>query len=214
MKDDEFREEVAKFWTSTIASIFGRTIPQSATWRGVDDIREIYVPFMARDRNHAHLPTGGGLDLRRVADSCEDGCIEFSVGDRAALVLKPRALTFEYIPESPIDSFLLLDLAELQPVVAERSDDRYPLEEVAELTPCNYVERGVLDQGFLGYDENGREIPIPEGRRVVMRWLNGKILLVAKRSLWNGTKETYDGRHNKMSAEQIRKLIENGLSRR
>ena len=80
-----------------------------------------------------------------------------------------------------------------------------------ELAPSEYVERYVWDQGHLGYDESSREIPLPDDARLMTRWFDGKILFVTKGSMWNGTPATYDGRHDTMSAEQIRAMIERAL---
>jgi hypothetical protein len=45
-----------------------------------------------------------------------------------------------------------------------------------------------------------------------VRWLQGKVLLVAKGSLWNSVPATYDGRHNGMTAAEIRRTIERSLA--
>jgi hypothetical protein len=71
--------------------------------------------------------------------------------------------------------------------------------------------RLIWDRGFLDHDENGDEIPIPRHARLTVRWLQGKVLLVAKGSLWNSDPATYDGRHNGMTAAQIRSTIERSL---
>jgi hypothetical protein len=64
-----------------------------------------------------------------------------------------------------------------------------------------------------GPDENGDEIPVPDDARLTVRWLRGKVLLVAKGSLWNGDPAAYDGRHNGMTAAQIRITIERSLAK-
>jgi serine/threonine-protein kinase len=79
------------------------------------------------------------------------------------------------------------------------------------VAPADYVSREIWDRGFL-HDENGDEIPIPDNARLVMRLLQGKVLLVAKGSLWNSDPATYDGRHNTMTAAQIRRIIERSLA--
>jgi hypothetical protein len=81
-------------------------------------------------------------------------------------------------------------------------------EELVEVAPAEYVSRDAWDRGFLGHDENGDEIPIRDDARLTVRWLQGKVLLVAKGSLWNSDPANYDGRHNGMTAAQIRTTIE------
>lgn len=211
---EKFLEQVLQFWTTAIANVAGNNPPVSETWRGIDSIRTVLRPFMAKNRNHAHLPTGGGMDMLSVDDSVEPGCLEFGIGERTAWVMKPESLTLEFIPESPIDSFLLLELATLRPSgnYEQRETKREEfVEELVELVRGDYVERGVWDNGFVGHDEEGREISLPDESRLVDRWFKGKILIVAKGSVWNGTPATYDGRHNEMEAIDIRSFITEGL---
>lgn len=213
MATAELRRESLAFWSGKIEHVVGGNPPATSTWRGLQSICDVLQPFMAANMNHAHLPTGGGLDVLDVGPSAERGCLEFRVGERSAWVVRPESLTLEHIPASPIDSFLLLDLARLDPNDADdrQSDNR---EEFLELKPGKYVEREVWDRGFLRYDEDGREVPLPSGCRLVTRWLKGKILIVAKGSLWNGTPATYDGEHNSMRSADIRATIERWLATR
>lgn len=207
---EEFREEVLQFWTEAIRDVAGNNPPVTATWRGANSVHDVLQPFMASNRNHAHIPSGGGLDALGVNNSAEVDCLDIAVGTRSAWILKPESLILEYIPESPIDSFLLLELARLEPsgVYGHRESGRAMFsEELAELSPRMYVDRAVMDAGYVGHDENGREIPLPHETRLVTRWFRGKILIVAKRSIWNGNPQTYDGRHNTMTSAEIKSLI-------
>ena len=61
---------------------------------------------------------------------------------------------------------------------------------------------GLHDAGHIGYDEEDREIPLPE---------IGDSFAVSsggKQSSWNPTSATYDGRRVKMSLANIRAAIE------
>lgn len=212
---DKFLKQVLQIWTTAIAKVSDSTLPDSQTWREVDDIRDVLMPFMGDNRNHAHLPSGGGLDMRSIDNSIEPNCLEFGIGDRSVWVMKPASLTLEYISESPINSFLLLELATLEPSgVYDTKEDNppRPSEELLELAQGEYVSRDIWEQGFLDLDENGHEIPLPDYSRIAIRWLRGKVLIVAKGSLWNGAPGTYDGRHNEMSAMDIRTMITENLN--
>ena len=137
-------------------------------------------------------------------------------------IMKPRSLTLERL-ESAGNSFLLLELDNLDPSGVDGTDENEPdgdsdaehaklsREELLEVAPAEYVSRDVWDRGFLDRDENGDDIPIPRDARLAVRWLQGKVLLVAKGSLWNRDPATYDGRHNGMTAAQIRRTIERSL---
>lgn len=211
---DEFLEQVLQVWTTAITDVSSNIQPTSQTWRELDHIRNVLLPFMGENRNHAHLPSGGGMDMRSINISHEPNCLEFGIGDQFVWIMKPTSLTLEYISESPIDSFLLLELAALKPSGVydkkEGENERFS-EELVELTQGKYVDRYIWDQGYLDLDENGHEIPFPSDSRVATRWLKGKVLIVAKGSLWNGTSGTYDGRHNEMTAFDIRKIITDSL---
>jgi hypothetical protein len=209
---EDFRRQVRAFWVTAIEAVGGSTPPTTATWTGLESICNTLHPFMGSNRNHAHLPTGGGMDISKVQPSVtEAGCIELVVDGGATYMARPSALTFEHFPAAPINTFLLLELADLQPSGVYGEHHR-PSEELVELTPGQYVERGVWDDGYYGHDERGREIPLPDDSRLIVRWFSGKILFVAKGSLWNGTPATYRGQHNNMTSTQIRQAIEHCLA--
>lgn len=202
MARDEMLEGFRRKWVGAIHEIVGESPSSRSFWEGVGAIQRALEPIMLVN-NHAHLPTGGGLDYEAVRASREAGCLDFTVSGRARDRAKPARLTLEYIEEEPAESFLLLELAALTPRLSKLGGLR---EEFLDLGD-DVVDRSAWDEGHLGYDEQGREIPLPEGAMLVTRWLGGKILFVTKGSRWNGTPQTYDGRHNEMSADEIRAMI-------
>ena len=96
MSRETFAEEVLQFWTAAINSVTDNNPPVSATWRGVGSILTALQPFMADNRNHAYLPTGGGMDMRSVNYSVEADCLDFGIGERGAWIMKPESLILEY----------------------------------------------------------------------------------------------------------------------
>lgn len=208
-------EQLRKFrhrWADAITQTLG-TSPQAHTeWMGPSPIVGALAPFEGSGRNHVLIPTGGGMDMESVElATFEKGCIEISVSERWVWVIKPRLLEFEYIAEDPHQSFFFLHADTMTPTgVYEEVEES---EHVLELSPGDYVSRDIWEQGFVDHDETGREIPIPSSARLVDRWFAGKFMVVAKGSIWNGIPATYDGRHNKMSAAQIREAIGRILSR-
>jgi hypothetical protein len=221
MPIDEFHESSRADWDAAVAGISSTGAPASIVWSRSQEIIQALAPFMGENCNHAHLPTGGGLDFLSVGHSAEPGCLEFMVSDRVVQIMKPRSLTLERI-DSAGNSFLLLELDDLNSSGVYETDEketggdndaaRADCEELLELAPADYVSRDVWDRGFLDHDENGDEIAIPDDARLAVRWLKGKVLLVAKGSLWNSDPATYDGRHNRMTAAQIRRIIERSLA--
>jgi serine/threonine-protein kinase len=213
MDHETFLKECEDFWTTAIAAVVGTNAPDTSIWHGLNSIHDALKPFMAGGRNHAHLPTDGGMDVEGIDYSTERGCLELRIDDNMSWIIRPSSLTQEVFPNSLINSFLLLELADLAPTeVYEKCEA--DCERLLETRPGKYVTREVWNRGYLGHDENGREIPLPTGSRFVERWFRGKILFVAKGSSWNGIPATYDGRHNSMTAAEIRQTIERSLKSR
>lgn len=67
-------------------------------------------------------------------------------------------------------------------------------EEVVEFSRGKYQDRGVWDRGFLDDNDRGYEIPLARDTRLLVRWLNGRMLFVS-----NGVSVTYDGRDDRMT---------------
>ncbi len=197
-------------WAKAVFDAFGNVPPSAAKWETLPEIIHALFHFMRMNLNHIHLPGGGGLDMKAMQQSHEEACLELCPEKRVAYVVRPAKLFFEHFSESPWNSFFLLELSPLEPcgVYEPRGEDS---EEVLEIEPNRYLDRGYLDEGNLGYDENGNEIRLPESWRIVVRCFEGKCLIVAKRSYWNLAKRTYDGRHNRMTHEEIREAIQKAI---
>ena len=211
---EEFHKEAQAAWQEAISKVVGPVPAMSQTWNVLPDMQRVLTPFMGQGRNHAHYPSGGGMDFVSVAPSREQGCLEFLVEERMADVMRPSALTLEHFPETPVESFLFLDLAATAPSGVYESVGGMS-EELVELRPGRYVQRGVWDDGFNGHDEHGRELPLPPEARLVTRWLSGSIMFVSKGSLWNNAPRTYDGGiHNTVGRHKVRHMIQEALDKR
>jgi hypothetical protein len=190
----------------------------SLAWTGPSDIVRVLEPFMGSNANHAHLPTGGGFDFRSVGFSTESGCLDFEVGTRLFIRAKSKQLRLERIAEDPAESFMLLELNDLDTTgVYDAEQDagnrEYRQEEVVEIGGGNYVRRNGVDDGYY-YDRNGAVRDLPENYRQIVRLLNGQIMLVTKGSIWNGAPGTYSGAHDRIFAGDIRGAIEHVIRRR
>ena len=87
-------------------------------------------------------------------------------------------------------------------------------EELLELRPHNYVERGYWDAGYYELDEYGREVPLPDSARVIRRHLFcGSFLIVAKGSSWNASPRLgdYCGRHATQSESEFAGFLQTGV---
>lgn len=210
-KHDDFLTECLEIWIRAIERLALPSPNKSAVWRDIDDVCTALQPFMGNGRNHAHYPSGGGLGFLAVQRASEPGCLQFTVAEQLAEIMKPKELIFEYFPDDPIQSFFMLELAELSSTGIDPNPgpDR---EQIFEYPEGKYLSPEIWYREYLAHDEHGREIPLPPEGRLISRWFRGKVLIVGKGSLWNGVPATYDGRHNKMTAAQVRGLIERGLS--
>lgn len=209
MEDREkFFAEVEERWRQAIAAV-GAAGEQSLTWTGAGPIAKALRPFLGSQLNHALYPTGGGFDWPAEGKTCETGCLAVLVGEEFIDVFRPARMILEHFPEQVRESFMLIELAPLQADPADPT--AVQSQELVEIPGRGYRSREVWDRGYLGHDDDGREIPLPAGSRLVARWLGGKILLVAKGSIWNSIPGTYDARHNTLSSEQIRAFIEGAM---
>jgi serine/threonine-protein kinase len=173
---------------------------------------------MGNNSNHTFLPTRGGVDLNDVQISHEPECLNLIPGDHVDYVVRPKSLIMETFDKRPGESFLLLELADLEHSgvydyllddddddEARRRHENRRREELVNLDGF-YIERRHWDEHSY-IDEYGDEIDLPDTAKLTVRWLNGKILIVAKGSIWNSITATYDGRHERFSASQLRKAI-------
>lgn len=213
-----FLEKTKAAWVEAVNHTVGPSKSSALSWKSLPSIVSALKPFLGPNYSHGHLPTGGGMDFIHVESSRERGCLEIRISEHSAYVMRPRSLVLEYIEQAPAESFLLLELDELSALKINDEADEYAaskgVQDLVEIPPDDYRDRSIWDRGFLGYDDAGDEIPLPAGTRLVSRWMRGKVLIVVKGSLWNGTPATYNGVHNTMSAADIRSTIEEALKRR
>jgi serine/threonine-protein kinase len=210
----DFHDRARTAWIEAIESAVGSNTAPSITWEDPKAIIAALLPIMGSNKNHGHLPGGGGLDFEGVERSPERGCIDLTINGRVAYRVKPSRLILERIQRDPAQSFFMLELDSLErtgvyPAREDRENEFYH-EELVELMPGGeYYPRGVWDEGET---PDGRKLP--STARLVVRVHGGKILFVTKGSIWNGSPSTYDGRHATMSAARIRGLIEGILDGR
>jgi serine/threonine-protein kinase len=200
--------------------VFGQTTAlltggaSQRVWTDRSEILDVLNRLLAHTRSHTHLPTGGGQTFSEVRLSREPGALEFQVDRGAVYLARPARLTIQRVAQSPGDGFALLELADLAPSGVNDVRDDGPFsrrEEVLDLGRGEYRHRSLWDQGFLDYDEEGREVPLPDAARLMVRWFNGKMLFVSNGSRWNGLSATYDGRHDGMSVDEIAAMIDGWL---
>jgi hypothetical protein len=205
MYKSEFKTRNRTEWRDLIRNQFGPNIRATTTWAAPQDIVRVLSPFCAPNQNHMFLPTGGGLDLGRVALSRENGCVEL-LTEGVPHILRPSQMTLETFPDF-LMSYFRIDSNRLDPSGAyDNLGEQY--EEVVEIEPLRYIQRWTWDTGYYEHDENGREIPLPTTARLALRFFAGSVVIFAKGSIYNSLSATYDARHNRMNSAEFRAHIE------
>ena len=92
----------------------------------------------------------------------------------------------------------------MKPVLKSTPENEYD-EGVSEISPLEYVDYGVMEDGDLA-KQNGYNVT--DYSRQVTRQLKGCFVIFSKNSFYNRTTGTYDGRHEKMSGNDFRTYIE------
>lgn len=206
----KFRKVNLKQWKSILKEIFPNEMPARYKWTKRDDIIRILKKLGSiKGLNHTFFPSGGGLDLIGVNISTEPDCIELYF-DGSVKIIKPDYLSFHsFGPEEKYLewAYFRLETKTLKPTGIYKRNVDFIYEPLLEVSPGKYTNISYWEQGFLGYDENGEEIEIPDTARLVTRYLEGSFVIFAKGSIYNQINETYDARHNKVSNEEFEKHI-------
>ena len=187
-------------WKFIQNTLFGKIVPDSAKWSSIDDIITV-LNFLGRmPDNHMFIPSGGGEDFESAEKAGEDGCI--CIRTLGNVIIKPKCLYVENIQKDYIWSYFRLELDELKPIY--ENDDSKILENLTEDVSGHYIS---WKCGNYGYYEDGT--PLPNGYRLVCRYLKGSFVIFAKSSIYNDISGTYDARHSKMTSEEFRNYILN-----
>lgn len=212
--NDDFHERNLEQWFEIQTKLFPTAFPKRVIWEKIEDIIKVLKTVSSYDSlNHMFFPGGGGLDLEDVRISTEDNCIEldFQIVD----IVKPKRLLFESFDFDPEWNYFRLELNELKPAIvyetAEGEDPyekRYDHEGVSEIAPGEYANYDLVENRDY-YNEIGYEIP--DTARHVTRWFRGAFVIFNKRSVYNLTSSTYDGRHNVMSTDEFRDYIQRNV---
>ncbi len=215
---DEFIEHV-KFWFKCIENqryrsarqwqyinsrLFPQTVPATACFTNIEDILNVLGRFCKLpDLNHVFLPSGGGLDFSSVSKAGELGCINVNTGGYS-IILKPKCLYIENVSNDFMWSYARLEVKELEPIHSEKVDEFMGVkkERLTEIAPGQY------DSWLLGnYGRNWDGNLLPENAKNVVRYLSGSFVFFNHASIYYKTSETYDARHNKLSADAFRERI-------
>jgi serine/threonine-protein kinase len=198
-----FEKRSKSEWLHIQNRLFPYAEPKTVIWENIYEIITILNIISEYDQvNHTMLPGGGGLDLEGAKLANEEGCIEINFNGHAHVV-KPKRLLFECFHEHSDWNYFRLETEELEPIgkhETERFDEGF-----TEIEPCVYSDYECYDFN----DFNGETLPA--SARPVRRILKGSFIICLRTGVYNKVPGTYDGRHNKFSADDFRGYIERAI---
>lgn len=191
-------------WNYISRSLFGKYHPKSAQWNTIDSIIDV-LNLIGRSPvyNHMLFSGKGGLDFSFSKKANEKGWIYIFDTFGFCHLVKPKCLYFEDFGNNFTWNYFLLELENADAIECVPEFLEYEI--LVEDYPGNYVSANYHQYGVYDYDSGNK---LPEGYKVVHRYVKGKILIVFKLGLYNSINATYDGRHGGFSNNEFRKYIE------
>ncbi|WP_079529176.1 hypothetical protein [Halobacillus hunanensis] len=195
-----YRDEQLLLWTKLLHELFPNGVPNKADWDKKEDIMKV-LKFVGEHKasNHTFLPESGGLDLVGADLATEEETIEL-LFDGNPQILKPKVLHFRWNQEADSEwAYFYLEAGELPDSKVYSNSSNH--EELAELDPGEYVDRGCWEKGEIGGQK------IPRSARLIKRHRSGSFVIFSKGSKYNAVTGTYDGRHDKFGFKNFEKYI-------
>jgi serine/threonine protein kinase len=200
-----FHESKRREWFDIQTKLFPTSIPERVIWNNREDILKVLKVLCSTENlHHVFFPISGGLDLIDVRLSVEKECLEL---DFVVIeIIKPKRLIFESFGSNPEWNYFRLELDELEPTKFSETTENVYLritenyEDITELAPGIYYPYSVLSQDRKDF------LVTRYGRRVRRRF-RGNYVIFGKRSTYNLTSSTYDGRHDKLTTDEFRNII-------
>ncbi|MGB3312312.1 MAG: protein kinase [Nodosilinea sp.] len=190
-------------WKDFQENLFPTSIPQRAVWVDINEIVKIlnYLGGI-NSLNHMFFPDGGGQDLQGSSLGLEPETLELvtCVSGVGVEVVKPKRLIFESFGHDSGWNYFRLETGGLEPTGVV--DLRKGKEHVIEVSPLEYISE---TDWYIDMEKQERKYT---NVRDVKRYVEGDFLIVQKRSIYNLSRSTYDGRHNKMNSEEFRLYIQ------
>lgn len=198
----DFQKSQISDWNFLNKYLFGNNSPESTAWRNSEKIVNVLnIIGTLPAYNHMFFSDGGGLDFRKAESANESGCIYIYDSIGFCLVAKPKCLYYEGFNKEYSWNYFLLELDTLSPIICSNTLN---YEYLVEDYPAHYVSADFEQYGVYDYD---RGDSLPDGYRVVSRYLKGKFLIVLKAGPYNHIPATYDGRHGLCSNNEFREYI-------
>lgn len=189
-----FRDRSLEAWRNVTAELLPK--PGAVSWTEPADIVDVLRQIAhGAPNNHVHHPDGGGIDLTGASLGREPATIEMDF-QGIATVVHAQSLTLHRKAQDPLGewTYFRLETGPLAPSGIYDDTDGLQSEELVEIEP-------------LRYDDNGKELELPDSARLVERHFGGPFLLLPKGGGYNAIQSTYDGRHTKVSPQEFDAFI-------
>lgn len=195
----------ASDWHFLNKQLFGPNSPESSIWRNTDKIVKVLnIVGMTPAYNHMLFSDQGGLDFSHAELAKEAGCINLYDTNGSCFIFKPKCLYYEGFNDNYRWNYFLLELDKLNPIFEDNDGIGY--EYLVEDKPAHYVSALYAQYGVYDYDTGE---PLPEGYRIVQRYMRENFLIVMKGGPYNKISGTYDGRHGLCNNSIFRDYIDN-----
>jgi hypothetical protein len=200
-KNESFQKRNPMQWEDLLSGLFPDGLPTRAIWDRREEVITVIRKIAGvKTLGHIFFPTGGGLNLDYVGDSYEEECIEFS-GGGWIYIAKSKRLIFESFGTDPTWDCFRLETAHLEPMGQYDFDFRSRQEPLTEISKSLYTYRDCLE--FDDFDGDR----LPDTARPIVRILGGDFVIFATISPYTQDPNTYDGRHNTVTADEFRDYI-------
>ncbi len=188
-------------WNFIKGYMFQGEAPETSNWSNPQEIvNKLNILRVLPLYAHIFFPDRGWSQFMSAELAPEAGCIDLFTG-LGIMRVKPVRMLFESFTQ-PFWNYFLLELQEQQVVVNTQVTD---FEEcVCEDTSGHYVNAEYFNYGVYDYDSGQK---LPEGARLIHRYLKGKFLFIPKFGPYNSIGSADDGRHTFCTSEKFREYV-------
>ncbi|MGK9269196.1 serine/threonine protein kinase [Bacillus inaquosorum] len=228
----EMKAEQSELWRKLAEDIFKEKVNNVQTFKNLNEIVYILSRVgQSTAHNYTFTPSGGGNELADASLSLEQGRLELKFDGNSVEIIEPVSLTFNPIGSNPDWWYYRINTKSFDPsgvykkinidVNENNSTEAYKSAEdkeqerllslygepVLEIAPKEYIDISYQEQGYLDYDEDGNEIPLPANARIIQRRHNGGDFVIFPKFSPYSTHTEFDGGHSKVKDEEFRSFI-------
>ena len=194
----KMEEKINYEWKFISKNLFSDTMPNVVVWENSKQIVDVLNKFSYFNSMNHMFFGAGGLDLKEVKNSNEEGFIELISGG-FIYKIKPKSLTF-YSFENSEWNYLWLESEEIKLL-----NKGMKYEEVVEIYPGIY-----LPNWMWYYQRNMSSVEkrkFPKTARLIKLYSKSNFVIFNKFSQYNKEYTTYNGYENILNKEEFNEII-------